>query len=37
LTNRTLRITHAIALSSAGEIDDVVVRWLRAAYDYDAA
>ena len=31
------RITHRIPLSSPAEIDDEVKRWLRVAYDEDAA
>jgi hypothetical protein len=31
------RITHRIPLSSAGEIDAEVKRWLRVAYELDAA
>jgi hypothetical protein len=30
------RITHRIGLTSAAEIDEEVLRWLRAAYDLDA-
>jgi hypothetical protein len=30
------RITHRIPISSPGEIDDEVVKWLRVAYDLDA-
>jgi hypothetical protein len=31
------RITHRIPLSSIEEIDDEVLRWLKIAYDRDAA
>jgi hypothetical protein len=31
------RITHRIEISSADEIDDEVKRWLKKAYDMDAA
>lgn len=30
-------ITHAIALASPEDIDDEVLRWLRAAYEANAA